>query len=136
MTEEVYNCCSSSISFEYSTQNYTYQTHDHLLPRRHLWLNSGLHESTETGRVSCCKFNVKLNICIVTYLLHNLIIKVYCWNGSNVKLLFSKCKEQRRENSIHISPIFTVAVSLHASWYKLNALHLYSPLCCVVTHGI
>lgn len=30
----------------------------------------------------------------------------------------------------------TVAVSVHASWYKLNTLHLYCPLSAVVTHGI
>lgn len=35
-----------------------------------------------------------------------------------------------------VSPMVTVAVSLHASWYKLNTLHLYCPLCAVVTHGI
>lgn len=30
----------------------------------------------------------------------------------------------------------TIAASVPASWYKLNTLHLYCPLCAVVTHGI
>lgn len=34
------------------------------------------------------------------------------------------------------SPMVIVAVSLQASWYKLKILHLYCPLCAVVTHGI
>lgn len=40
------------------------------------------------------------------------------------------------ENTNNGSPMVTVAVLLHTSWYKLNTLQVYSPLCAVVTHGI
>lgn len=35
-----------------------------------------------------------------------------------------------------VSPTVIVAASVQASWYKLNTLHLYCPLCAVVTQGI
>lgn len=35
-----------------------------------------------------------------------------------------------------VSPMVIVAASVQASWYKLNTLHLYCPLCAVVTQGI